>query len=62
MAPPFKRAEFDIMYNHGISKEGNVLDVGVREEFVQKTWSLVLPIMKQDLAREEKIPNNFLRG
>jgi recombination protein RecA len=37
VAPPFKRAEFDIMYNHGISKEGNVLDVGVREEFVQKS-------------------------
>lgn len=40
VAPPFKQAEFDIMYNQGISREGNVLDVGVREEFVQK-WSLV---------------------
>ncbi|UZQ52619.1 recombinase RecA [Clostridium kluyveri] len=37
VAPPFKQAEFDIMYNQGISREGNVLDVGVREEFVQKS-------------------------
>lgn len=37
VAPPFKQAEFDIMYNHGISREGNVLDVGVREELIQKS-------------------------
>jgi len=37
VAPPFKQAEFDIMYNQGISREGNVLDVGVREEIVQKS-------------------------
>jgi recombination protein RecA len=39
VAPPFKQAEFDIMYNHGISREGNVLDVGVREELIQKSGS-----------------------
>jgi recombination protein RecA len=37
VAPPFKQAEFDIMYNGGISKEGTVLDVGVKEEIVQKS-------------------------
>lgn len=37
VAPPFKQAEFDIMYGEGISREGNVLDVGVREEIVQKS-------------------------
>ena len=37
VAPPFRQAEFDIMYNGGISKEGNVLDVGVKEEIVQKS-------------------------
>lgn len=37
VAPPFKLAEFDIMYNEGISKEGNILDVGVKEEIVQKS-------------------------
>lgn len=28
VAPPFKQAEFDIMYNEGISKEGNLVDIG----------------------------------
>jgi len=37
VAPPFKQAEFDIMYNEGISKSGNILDVGVKEELVQKS-------------------------
>lgn len=39
VAPPFKQAEFDIMYGTGISTEGNVLDVGVEEEIVQKSGS-----------------------
>lgn len=37
IAPPFKIAEFDIMYNEGISKEGNIVDVGVKEEIIQKS-------------------------
>jgi recombination protein RecA len=37
VAPPFRQAEFDIMYNGGISREGTILDVGVREEIVQKS-------------------------
>ena len=37
VAAPFKSAEFDIMYNGGISREGNVLDVGVNEEIVDKS-------------------------
>lgn len=37
VAAPFKSAEFDIMYNGGISREGNVLDVGVKEEIVDKS-------------------------
>ncbi|KGK88523.1 Protein RecA [bioreactor metagenome] len=37
VAPPFKNAEFDIMYNEGISRTGDVLDIGVKEEIVQKS-------------------------
>ncbi|MDQ0148967.1 recombinase RecA [Eubacterium multiforme] len=37
VAPPFRQAEFDIMYNEGISREGNIIDVGVKEEIVQKS-------------------------
>ena len=37
VAPPFRLAEFDIMYNEGISREGNVLDVGVEMEIVRKS-------------------------
>jgi recombination protein RecA len=37
VAPPFKQAEFDIMYNEGISKVGNILDVGVREDIIVKS-------------------------
>ncbi|MBV1818560.1 recombinase RecA [Clostridium cochlearium] len=39
VAPPFKNAEFDIMYNEGISRTGDVLDLGVKEEIVQKSGS-----------------------
>lgn len=37
IAPPFKTAEFDIMFGEGISKEGDVLDLGVGLDFVQKS-------------------------
>lgn len=39
VAPPFKIAEFDIMYNEGISRNGNIVDVGVKEGIVQKGGS-----------------------
>jgi recombination protein RecA len=40
VAPPFKEVEFDIMYGHGISREGDVLDLAAEENIVEKsgTW------------------------
>lgn len=37
IAPPFRIAEFDIMYNQGISKEGDVLDLAVQHEIIGKS-------------------------
>ena len=37
MAPPFKQAEFDIIYGVGISREGSLLDLGVEQEIVKKS-------------------------
>ncbi len=37
MAPPFKQAEFDILYGQGISREGGLIDMGVEEGFVRKS-------------------------
>ncbi len=37
IAPPFKQAEFDIMFGEGISREGDILDLGVDLNFVQKS-------------------------
>ena len=37
MAPPFKQAEFDILYGHGISREGSLIDYGVEHNFIKKS-------------------------
>jgi recombination protein RecA len=36
VAPPFRSAEFDIMFDHGISKEGNIIDIGLELGLVNK--------------------------
>jgi recombination protein RecA len=37
MAPPFREAEFDIIYGEGISKEGDLIDLGVAQNVIEKS-------------------------
>jgi recombination protein RecA len=37
VAPPFRQAEFDVMYNEGISHNGLLVDIGVEHDIVQKS-------------------------
>lgn len=37
MAPPFKQVSFDILYGSGVSREGEIIDLGVQEGLIQKT-------------------------
>jgi recombination protein RecA len=39
VAPPFRKAEFDIMFNEGISREGGIIDMGVEFDVVKKSGS-----------------------
>jgi recombination protein RecA len=37
VAPPFKQAEFDILYNEGISREGEIIELGVQQDIIDKS-------------------------
>jgi recombination protein RecA len=39
MAPPFKKAEIDIIFSEGISRESSIIDLGVEKEIIMKSGS-----------------------
>jgi recombination protein RecA len=60
MAPPFKQAEFDILYGQGISKEGGIIDLGVEHGFVKKSGAWYTYESDQ-LGQGKENARNFLK-
>ncbi|MGH3164911.1 MAG: recombinase RecA [Trebonia sp.] len=60
MAPPFKTAEFDILYGVGISKEGSLIDLGVDQGIVRKAGAWYTYEGEQ-LGQGKENARNFLR-
>jgi recombination protein RecA len=60
MAPPFKQAEFDIIYGRGISREGSLIDMGVEHGFIRKSgaWDTY---DGDQLGQGKENARNFLR-
>jgi recombination protein RecA len=60
MAPPFRQAEFDLLYNQGISREGSLIDLGVEHGFVRKSGAWYTYDGDQ-LGQGKENARNFLR-
>jgi recombination protein RecA len=60
VAPPFLRVEFDIMYNEGISREGDLLDMAVELGIVEKRGSYY-SFGETRLGQGRENAKNFLR-
>src|SRR5207253_8048780 len=41
VAPPFKVCEFDLMHSHGISREGDLLDLGIEDKIIEKSGAWI---------------------
>ncbi len=61
VAPPFKQAEFDIMYNEGISKSGSILDAGVNLGLVRKSGAFFY-LDEDRLGQGERNAKDFLKN
>ncbi len=60
-SPPFKQAEFDILYGKGISKEGSLIDMGVDQGFIRKSGSW-FTYEGEQLGQGKENARNFLLG
>jgi recombination protein RecA len=60
VAPPFREAEFDIMYNEGISKEGDVLDLATSKEIVEKSGAW-FAYNNEKIGQGREAAKNYLR-
>ena len=61
VSPPFRVVEFDIMYGEGISKTGELLDLGVKADLVEKSGSW-FSYNSQRIGQGRENAKNFLRG
>ena len=61
VAPPFRVAEFDVMYGEGVSKEGGLLDVGVAMDVVSKTGAW-FNFGETRLGQGREAAKDFLKG
>ncbi len=61
VAPPFKQAEFDIMYNEGISKSGSILDTAVNLGLVRKSGAFFY-LEEERLGQGERNAKDFLKA
>ncbi len=61
VAPPFKQAEFDIMYGQGISKEGDIIDVATTMEIINKSGSWY-SYEKERLGQGKENAKEFLKA
>ncbi|MBP3223098.1 MAG: recombinase RecA [Actinomycetaceae bacterium] len=60
MAPPFKQAEFDILYGQGISREGSIIDMGVDNGIIRKSGSW-FTYEGDQLGQGKEKARNFLK-
>ena len=61
VAPPFRTAEVDIMYGEGISKEGEIIDIGSELEIIQKSGSWY-SYNEERIGQGRENAKQFLKG